>query len=306
MVDKAEKIWLDGELVDWDKANVHVLTHTLHYGLGAFEGIRCYQRTDGRSQIFRLREHIERLFDSAHLLLMEIPFSVDEIMEACKATLRANGQKEAYLRPIVFYGDGEMGLGSVGNKVRVAIIAWKWGAYLGEENLAKGIHAKVSSYARNSARSLFPKGKIVGHYVNSILAKREAIMAGYDEAIMLDHEGYVSEASGENIFIVKNGVVKTPPFSSGALGGITWDSVNTLLNDLGVKVTYDRFSRDEMYLADEVFMCGTAAEITPVRMIDNRKIGVGARGELTTKIQAMYFDKVRGSLNTHPEWLEYL
>lgn len=306
MVDKAEKIWLDGELVDWDKANVHVLTHTLHYGVGAFEGIRCYQRADGRSQIFRLREHIVRLFESAHLLMMEIPYTVDEIMEACKETLRVNGQKAAYLRPLVFYGDGEMGLGSVGNKVRVAIITWQWGAYLGEENLAKGIHAKVSSFARNHPRSMFPKGKIVGQYVNSILAKREALNAGYDEAIMLDHEGYVSEASGENIFLVKNGVVKTPPYSSSALGGITWHSVVTLLKEMGVEITYDRFARDEMYLADEVFMCGTAAEITPVRMIDNRQIGIGRRGELTTKIQARYFDLVRGSLEGHDEWLDYI
>ena len=305
MVEKAEKMWLDGELVDWDKANVHVLTHTLHYGLGAFEGIRAYKRTDGRSQIFRLREHIQRLFDSAHLLMMEIPFTVEEVMEACKETMRANGQAEAYLRPLVFFGDGEMGLGSANNKVRLAIITWKWGAYLGEENLAKGIHAKVSSFSRNHPRSLFPKGKVVGHYVNSILAKREAMLAGYDEAIMLDHEGYVSEASGENIFTVKNGVVKTPPYSSGALGGITWDSVVTLLKDMNIPVTYDRFARDELYLSDEVFMCGTAAEITPVRMIDNRKIGVGACGEITKKVQAAYFDVVKGSSNAHPEWLDW-
>lgn len=306
VVQKAEKIWLDGELVDWDKANVHVLTHTLHYGMGAFEGIRCYKRADGRSQIFRLREHIRRLFESAHLLMMEIPFTQEEVMEACRETLRVNGQEEAYLRPLVFFGDGEMGLGTHTNKVRLAIITWKWGAYLGDEGLKNGIHAKVSSYVRNSPRSLFPKGKVVGHYVNSILAKREAMLAGYDEAIMLDTEGFVSEASGENIFIVRDGVVKTPPYSSGALGGITWDTVIALLTDMGIEVRYDRFARDEMYLADEVFMCGTAAEITPVRMVDNRQVGAGTRGPITEKVQKAYFDLMQGSSTKHEAWLDYI
>lgn len=306
MVQKAEKIWLDGELVDWDKANVHVLTHTLHYGMGAFEGIRCYKREDGRSQIFRLREHIHRLFQSAHLLMMTIPFTEEEVMEACRETLRANNQEEAYLRPLVFYGDGMMGLGSADNKVRLAIITWQWGAYLGEEGLAKGIHAKVSSFVRNSPRSLFPKGKVVGHYVNSILAKREAMLGGYDEAIMLDSEGFVSEASGENIFLVSNGVVKTPPYSSGALGGITWDTVIHMLKSMDIPVVYDRFARDEMYLADEVFMCGTAAEITPVRMIDNRQIGAGARGPVTEKVQKAYFDLMSGSSTFRNDWLDFI
>jgi|SRR5690625_77173 len=306
VVQKADKIWLDGELVDWDKANVHVLTHTLHYGLGAFEGIRCYQCEDGRSQVFRLRDHVRRLFDSAHLLMMDIPFSQEEIFEACKETLRANKQEEAYLRPLVFFGDGAMGLGSAENKVRLAIITWKWGAYLGEEALEKGIHAKVSSYMRNSPRSLFPKGKVVGHYVNSILAKREAMLAGYDEAIMLDGEGFVSEASGENIFIVRDGVVKTPGYSTGALGGITWDTVVKLLGDMNIPVEFDRFARDELYLADEVFMCGTAAEITPVRAVDERKIGEGKRGPIATKVQKAYFDLMHGKYGAREEWLDFL
>lgn len=306
MVEKADKIWLDGEFVDWDEANVHVLTHTLHYGLGVFEGIRCYQREDGRSHVFRLREHIRRLFEGAHLLMMEIPFTQEEIVDACLELIRVNKQEEAYLRPLVFFGDGAMGLGSADNKVRVTIVSWKWGAYLGEEGLKRGIHAKVSSFARNHPRSLFPKGKVVGHYVNSILAKREALLGGYDEAIMLDHEGYVSECSGENIFIVKDGVVKTPPYSSSALGGITWDTVRRILNDKGVPVEYARFSRDEMYLSDEVFMCGTAAEVTPVREIDHRKIGEGVRGPITAAVQETFFDVVRGSSAQWPEWLEYV
>ncbi len=306
MVLKADKIWLDGKLVDWDQANVHVMTHTLHYGLGAFEGIRGYLCEDGRTQIFRLRDHIRRLFDSARLLMMEIPFSQEEIFEACKETMRANGQKEAYLRPLVFYGDGEMGLGSAGNRVRIAIITWEWGAYLGEDALEKGIHAKVSSYVRNSPRSLFPKGKVVGHYVNSILAKREAMLAGYDEAIMLDTEGFVSEASGENIFIVRDGIVKTPSYSSGVLGGITWDTIVHLLQAMDIPVQFDRFARDEMYLADEVFMCGTAAEVTPVRAIDERTIGQGKRGPIAGRVQKAYFDLMHGKTDVHTDWLDYI
>ena len=207
---------------------------------------------------------------------------------------------------MVFYGDGAMGLGTHTNKVRVAIITWKWGAYLGEDGLKNGIHAKVSSFVRNSPRSLFPKGKVVGHYVNSILAKREAMLGGYDEAIMLDSEGFVSEASGENIFIVRDGIVKTPPYSSGALGGITWDTVIHLLGDMGVEVRYDRFARDEMYLADELFMCGTAAEITPVRMVDDRKIGAATRGPITEKVQSAYFELMQGASSTFEHWLDYI
>ncbi|MCB9519586.1 MAG: branched-chain amino acid transaminase [Myxococcales bacterium] len=306
MVKKAEKIWLDGEFVNWDAANVHVLTHTLHYGLGAFEGIRCYERADGRSQVFRLREHVRRLFESARLALMKIPFTEEEVREACKETLRVNGQRGAYLRPLAFVGDGAMGLNAIDNPTRLAIVTWEWGTYLGEGALERGIHAKVSSFTRNHPNSLLSKGKIVGHYVNSILAKREAVLAGYDEAIMLDHQGLVSEASGENIFIVRDGVVKTPPYSSSILGGITRDSLIQIMGRLGIPVTYGSFARDELYLADEVFFCGTAAEVTPVCQIDNRVIGAGSRGDVTRRVQDFYFDVVRGSSDAFGEWLDWV
>ncbi|MFT6399419.1 MAG: branched-chain amino acid aminotransferase [Bradymonadia bacterium] len=306
MVQKAEKIWFDGKFVDWDDANVHILTHTLHYGLAAFEGIRCYQRTDGRSQVFRLKEHIRRLFESARLGLLVVPFTEDVIAEACRETLRVNGQTSAYLRPLVYVGDGAMGLYAIDNPTRVAIATWPWGAYLGEEALETGIRAKISSITRNHPNSLFSKGKISGHYVNSILAKREVVMAGYDEAIMLDHQGLISEASGENIFIVRDGVVKTPGFSTSILGGITRDCVIKILASKGIGVEYASFARDELYLADEVFFCGTAAEITPVREIDERMIGNGRRGEITTLVQSTYFDIVRGSNNDFDEWLDFI
>lgn len=306
MVKKAEKIWLDGKLVPWDDANVHVLTHTLHYGLGAFEGVRCYQRSDGRSHIFRLADHTRRLFDSARMMGLEIPFSPDAINEAHRETLRVNGQSEAYLRPLVFLGDGAMGLYALHNPVRVAVITWEWGSYLGEEALRDGIRAKISSYTRNHPNSLLSKGKISGHYVNSILAKREAMAAGYQEAIMLDHQGLISEASGENLFIVRDGVVKTPSYSSSILGGITRDCVLRILEDQGVPVVHGSFARDELYLADEVFCCGTAAEITPIREVDDRTIGHGRRGEITSMVQSTYFDVVRGSNEDYLDWCDFL
>lgn len=306
MVKKAEMIWLDGELIPWDQANVHILTHTLHYGLGCFEGIRAYERTDGRTQVFRLQEHIERLFDSARLMMMKIPFSQEQVVDACKSLLRANGQKTAYLRPLVFMGDGAMGLYAMDNPIRVAVIAWEWGAYLGEENLERGIRARVSSFQRFHPNALLPKGKINGHYVNSILAKREALTTGFDEAIMLDQNGMVSEASGENVFIVKKGVVKTPSYSSSILGGITRDCVVQILRQKGIPVEFGSFARDEMYLSDEVFFCGTAAEITPVREIDGRTIGAGRRGEVTGMVQSTYFDIVRGSNDSFPQWLDWV
>jgi branched-chain amino acid aminotransferase len=306
MVNRAEKIWLDGELVPWGEANVHVLTHTLHYGLGVFEGIRCYQRADGRSQVFRLREHIRRLFDGAKLCMLTIPYTEEQIREACKETLRVNGQKSAYLRPLVFVGDGKMGLYALDNPTRVCVATWEWGAYLGDEGLERGIRAKVSSFTRNHPNSLMPKGKISGHYVNSILAKREAVLAGYDEAIMLDHQGLISEASGENIFIVRDGVVKTPPFSSAILGGITRDSVIRILQKAGYPIVFESFGRDELYMADEVFFVGTAAEVTPVREVDNRTIGAGRRGDVTELVQSTYFDIVRGSNDDFPDWLDWV
>lgn len=304
MVDKVEKIWLDGEFVPWDEANVHVLTHTLHYGLGAFEGIRCYKLHDGRSAIFRLREHIERLFHSAHIVTIPITkWTVDDIVEASLETVRVNRLDECYVRPIVFIGDGTMGLAAANNPTRLAIVAWRWGAYLGDEGLQKGIRAKVSSFTRPGVNMLMAKGKVVGHYVNSILAKREALEAGYEEAIMLDAQGYVSEASGENIFVVRNGEVATPPLGSSILAGITRDTVITLVREFGLEVEERLIARDEMYIADELFLVGTAAEVTPVREVDDRTVGTGERGPVTARVQERYFQVVRGKEIPHPEWL---
>ncbi len=302
----ADKIWFDGELVPFADAKVHVLTHTLHYGLGAFEGIRCYKRGNGRSAIFRLHEHIRRLFDSAHICLMEIPFTIEEIEQACIDTVNANGFEDCYLRPVVFLGDGEMGLGAMGNKVRLSVIAWQWGTYLGEEGLKNGIRAKVSSFARNHVNTMMAKGKINGQYVNSILAKREVMLQGYQEAIMLDTEGYVSEASGENVFMIRDGEILTTPIGGSILGGITRDTIVTLARERDLTVKEMRFTRDMLYVADEVFVVGTAAEVTPIREIDNRKIGNGSPGPLTQALQSAYFDHVKGNAASHPEWLTYV
>lgn len=303
MVETAQKVWLDGKLIPWESAQVHVMTHTLHYGLGVFEGIRCYKRADGTSAVFRLREHIDRLFESAHIVTIPMPWSREEVVEACLLTVRENGFDECYLRPLVFVGDGAMGLGATSNPTRLAIAAWRWGAYLGEEGLKSGIRAKVSSYQRAGLNMLMAKGKVVGHYVNSILAKREAVTSGYQEAIMLDDRGQVSEATGENLFMVKRDVIYTAPYGASILGGITRDTVMTLAAELGLKVVERAISRDELYVADEVFLCGTAAEITPVREIDDRKIGAGARGPVTQRVQERFFKVVRGPDAMHPEWL---
>jgi branched-chain amino acid aminotransferase len=302
---KTDKIWLDGKFVDWDKAQIHILTHTLHYGWGVFEGIRCYPCHDGSSAIFRLKEHVDRLFGSAHIVSIKIPFTKEEISSAILETFRINKLKEGYIRPIVFVGDGEMGIYVKKVDVRVAIAVWSWGAYLGDEGLAKGIRAKVSSFTRLQVNSQMTKAKVCGNYVNSILAKREVIAAGYDEAILLDNEGYVSEASGENIFIVKNGTIKTPPLTS-VLPGITRDSVITIAKDKGYPLIEERFTRDELYLADEAFFSGTAAEITPVREVDERQIGPGHPGPVTKDIQATFFDAVKGKIKTYQQWLAYI
>ncbi len=302
---KAEKIWLDGEMLDWDKANVHILTHTLHYGLGVFEGIRCYKRGDGRSQIFRLKEHTSRLFASAHIGQMEIPYTQDEINKAIVETLKANSLDEGYIRPLVFIGDGAMGILPQDNKIRVAIAAWAWGAYLGEEGLNSGIRVKVSSFTRHHVNVSMTKAKITGHYVNSIMAKREAVSAGYDEALLLDTEGYVSEASGENIFMVQNGVLYTTSPTS-ILKGITRDSVIRAARDEGLEVREERLTRDELYIADEAFFTGTAAEVTPIREVDDRTIGTGKPGPVTKKIQDKFFDIVKGSNTDYEEWFYYI
>ncbi|MDH3237162.1 MAG: branched-chain amino acid transaminase [Deltaproteobacteria bacterium] len=305
MVPKTKKIWMDGKFVDWDAAQVHVLSHTLHYGVGVFEGIRCYQTEDGGSAIFRLREHVDRLFASAHIVLLKIPFSREKICQAIRKTLTTNGLTEGYIRPIVFIGDGEMGLFVKTNPIRVAVAAWSWGAYLGEEGIRKGIRAKVSSFCRYHVNSAMTKGKINGYYVNSVLAKWEAKKAGYDEAVLLDTEGYVAEASGENIFIVRNGILQTSTLTS-ILPGITRDSVLNIARKLDIPVKEARFTRDEMYIADEMFFTGTAAEITPVREVDDRRVGAGKPGPVTKQIQEAFFDIVRGKNALFAHWLDVL
>jgi len=301
MLKKTEKIWMDGKLVPWDKANVHVLTHTLHYGLGVFEGIRCYRTADG-SAVFRLQEHVERLFDSAHIFIMKIPFSREEMGAAIVKTISANRMRECYIRPLVYLGYGAMGLYPKDNPVRVSIAVWPWGAYLGDEGLEKGIKVKVSSFTRHHVNVSMTRGKVCGYYVNSQVAKKEAIMCGYDEAIMLDTEGYVSEASGENIFIVRDGRIKTTPLTS-ILEGITRDSVIRIARDMGIEVVEERFTRDELYISDEAFFTGTAAEVTPIREVDGRKIGSGSRGPVTKKLQAAFFDIVKGKNKKYEHWL---
>jgi branched-chain amino acid aminotransferase len=303
---KSEKIWMDGRLVDWDDAKVHILTHTLHYGVGVFEGIRCYRTTAGRSGIFRLPEHNRRLFDSAKILGLKIPFSPEEIEKACIETVRANKLRECYIRPLVFVGDGEMGVSSaLSNPVRVSVITWPWGAYLGDEGLKNGIRVMTSSYARFHVNTMMTKAKAVGHYVNSVLAACEARDTGFDEALMLDTDGYVSECSGENVFLARHGTVKTTPLTS-ILEGITRGSVIQLLRESGVSVVEDRFTRDELYIADEAFLTGTAAEVTPVRELDRRAIGEGKPGEITKLVQQKFFAILKGEDKRHEDWLTYL
>lgn len=299
---RVKKAWLDGQLIDSEAASVPLMTLTLHYGVGAFEGIRSYDGEQGPA-VFRLQEHIDRLFASSRMLRMEIPFSRDEVVQGCLDVLSANGLRSGYLRPIAFIDDGKRGLGAMNNRVRIAIVTWPWGAYLGEEGLKRGIRVKVASWARMNPRSFLPKGKICGQYVNSVLAKREALLAGYDEAILLDDHGDVAEASGENIFMVKDGLLLTPPKSSPILEGITRDAILQLAHHLGVPTRETRFSREHLYGADEIFLCGTAAEVTPVREVDDRTIGAGARGPITEKLQGAYFDVVRGRLDAFTSWL---
>lgn len=306
---RSDQIWLDGRLVKWEDGQVPVMTHALHYGLGVFEGIRAYRTHDGRLAVFRLREHIERLFDSAHICMMKLPYTPEQLIDACLELLRAQRElfaNGAYLRPIAFMGDGAMGLGAI-NPTRVAITAWDWGAYLGDKGIREGIRAKVSSFTRMHVNVNMVRGKISGQYVNSILAKREAVLAGYDEAILLDISGFVAEASGENIFLVnKKGIIKTPPLSSPILDGITRDSVLRILRDSGRPVEEVTVTRDALYIANEVFFTGTAAEITPVREVDNRTVGSGRPGPITQYVQEMYFRAVRGQEPRYAEWLTYV
>ena len=295
-------IWLDGEFIPWDEANVHVLTHSLHYGLGVFEGIRCYRLKDGGSAVFRLPEHVRRLYESAHINLLEVPYERAVIQEAILESLRRNDLSEGYVRPLVFLGDGAMGLNPGDNPVRVAIISWAWGKYLGEEGMARGIRAKVSTFARHHVNAKMTNGKTCGDYVNSILAKREALLDGYDEAIMLDTQGLVSECTGENIFVVRNGLIRTPPLAT-VLDGITRDTLMQLARDHGYSVVEAPITRDDLYVADEIFLTGTAAEVTPIREVDHRQIGTGHRGPVAEALQAAYFEAVTGQTTSHHDWL---
>jgi branched-chain amino acid aminotransferase len=304
MIQKTEKIWMDGKFVDWDNATVHVLTHSLHYGLGVFEGIRCYETENGPA-IFRLKEHVNRLFDSAHIFLMSIPYSDKAIADAIVGTVKVNGIRECYIRPLVYIGYGAMGLYPKDNPISVSIAVWPWGAYLGEEGISSGIKIKVSSFIRSHVNSGLTRGKVCGYYVNSQLAKKEAIACGYDEALLLDTEGYVSEGSGENVFIVRNGVLKTTPLTS-ILEGITRDSVMEIARNEGIKVVEERFTRDELYIADEAFFTGTAAEVTPIREVDGRVIGEGKPGNITKKLQSIFFDVVKGRNREYASWLTYV
>lgn len=301
MILKTKKIWMNGKFVDWDKATVHILTHTLHYGLGVFEGIRCYETKEGPA-IFRLDEHIERLFNSAHIFLIKIPYSKEEIRDTIIKTVKINKIKECYIRPLVYIGYGDIGLYPKENPINVAVAVWSWGAYLGDEGLRNGIRIKTSSFIRNHVNASMTRGKVCGYYINSQLAKKEAITCGYDEALLLDTEGYVAEGSGENIFIIRKGVLKTTPLTS-ILEGITRNSVIEMSRDLGIQVIEERFTRDELYIADEAFFTGTAAEVTPIREADGRNIGTGRPGKITKKLQALFFDIVKGKNKKYESWL---
>ena len=304
-MEKAKYIWMDGEFIPWDEAKVHILTHTLHYGNGVFEGTRAYQTENGLA-IFRLQDHTKRLLNSAKIVKIDVPFSQEELEKAQIELLRKNEFKgNVYIRPIVFLGYGKMGLYHIGAPVHVAIAAWEWGAYLGEEGLEKGIRVKVSSITRNSVKSTFGKAKAVANYLNSQMAKFEALEAGYEEALMLDDEGFVAEGSGECFFIVRDGVLITPP-NDNSLESITQATVIELAKDLGIKVERRRITRDEVYIADEAFFTGTAAEVTPIREVDGRIIGEGKRGAITQKLQEAYFDVVYGRNEKYKHYLSYI
>jgi branched-chain amino acid aminotransferase len=302
MSDRDGFIWYDGKLVPWRDATTHVLTHSLHYGMGIFEGLRAYKTDAGKTAIFRLDAHTDRLFNSARIFQMEMPFDKATINEAHKEVLRANKLETGYLRPLAFYGSEKMGVSPHGAQVHVIIAAWPWGAYLGEDALQQGIRVKISSFTRHHVNISMVRAKASGHYINSILANNEVTAAGYDEAMLLDPEGYVAEGSGENVFIVKNGQLYTPELTA-CLEGITRDTVIRLAGELGIPVKEKRITRDEVYCADEAFFTGTAAEVTPIRELDNRPIGSGARGPVTQRLQEKYFDVVYGRSSAHTDWL---
>jgi len=302
---KTDKIWLDGKLIHWEDAKVHVLTHALHYGTAYFEGIRCYELADGRSAVFRLPEHMRRLADSGKILGFPLPYTEAQVCQAALEVIRANNLKECYIRPLAFVGLGDLGLYAPDNPINVCIAVWPWGAYLGDDGLQKGIRAKISSYTRHHVNVMMTKSKAAGNYINSVLAKHEVKKAGYDEAIMLDAEGYVSEASGENIFMVRDRTIKTTPLTS-ILPGITRDSIIRLARDKGYEVVEERFTRDELYTADEAFFTGTAAELTPIREVDDRQIGAGRRGSVTEDVQKTFFDVIKGKNPKYEKWLAYV
>jgi branched-chain amino acid aminotransferase len=302
MADRDGKIWMDGELVEWRDAKIHVLTHTLHYGCGAFEGVRAYNTVNGTA-IFRLQEHTDRLFNSAKILRMQMPFSKEQVNEAQKQVVRANKLDSCYLRPLVWIGSQKLGVSPKGNQIHVMVAAWAWGAYLGEEGMQRGIRVKTSSYARHHVNITMTQAKAVSNYSNSILANMEALDDGYDEALLLDTAGFVAEGAGENIFVVKDGVIYTPDLSAGALNGITRNTVLHIAKDLGIDVVQKRITRDEVYIADEAFFTGTAAEVTPIRELDRVQIGIGRRGPVTEKIQNAFFDIVNGRNPKYAHWL---
>lgn len=304
MADRDGVIWLDGEMVPWREAKIHVLTHTLHYGMGVFEGVRAYHAEQGTA-IFRLQAHTDRLFRSAHILSMPMPYDRDTLNQAQKAAVRENNLDAAYIRPMCFYGSEGMGLRADNLKVHCMVAAWEWGAYLGAENMEKGIRIRVSSFTRHHVNITMCRAKANGNYMNSMMALQEAMHDGYDEALLLDAEGYVMEGSGENVFIVRDGVIYTPDLTS-ALDGITRKTVIELAAELGYQVIEKRITRDEVYIADEAFFTGTAAEVTPIREVDNRAIGNGGRGPVTEQLQKRYFDLVHGRVASHPDWLAYV
>ena len=302
MADRDGKIWMDGQLVDWRDAKIHVLTHTMHYGCGVFEGVRAYNTVNGPA-IFRLEEHTDRLFNSAKILSMKVPFSKEEINEAHKAAIRENNLDSGYIRPLIWIGDKKLGVSPKGNTIHAMVAAWAWGAYLGEEGMKRGIRVKTSSYTRHHVNITMTQAKAVSNYTNSILANTEATDGGYDEALLLDASGFVSEGAGENIFVIKNGVIYTPDLSAGALNGITRNTVFHIAKDLGLEIVQKRITRDEIYIADEAFFTGTAAEVTPIRELDRLEIGAGSRGPITEKIQTAFFDIVNGRNPKYAHWL---
>jgi branched-chain amino acid aminotransferase len=302
---KTEKIWMNGELVDWDDATIHVLTHTLHYGCGVFEGIRAYPTPDGPA-VFRLTDHIRRLLDSAKIFMMDVPYTLDELVEATKHTVAVNGLDQCYIRPLVYLGYGEMGLNPLACRVDVSIAVWPWGAYLGEEGMAQGVRMKISSWQRHSPNAMPPAAKGTGMYINSSMAKIEAVKAGYDEAVLLSPQGYVSECTGENLFVVRQGRIITPPLSAGALEGITQSSVMSLARDLGLEATVGNLLRSDLYTAEEAFLTGTAAEVVPIQSVDDRLVGDGRPGPITRALQERYALLVRGGIDRYKDWNEHV